>query len=144
MTMLKDRREGKERRVEDIPVEEERRLIQRRQGDPSRRNLMDRRQSSVPVENDRRSGSRRTADIEARENNADAVPDWMEGVLAEAAQRQEEMPAMSPPPVDPVENYHFQRDDEQVAKYAMVGDWILIVFVLVCVIGLITLLVTTL
>ena len=143
--MKKDRRAGVERRVEDVPVEEERRLIQRREIDPSRRQLMDRRQGgSVPVENDRRLGSRRNADIEAREKNADAVPDWMEGVLAEAAQRQEEMPAMSPPPVDPTENSHFRRDEEEIAKQARMGDWILIVFVLVCVIGLITLLMATL
>jgi hypothetical protein len=144
MAMVKERRGGDERRVENIPVEEERRLIQRRQGDPSRRQLMDRRQSNVSVENDRRQGSRRNADIEATENDSDAVPDWMEGVLAEAAQRREEMPAMSPPPVDKVENKHFQRSEEEIAKQARIGDWILIVFVLGCVVGLITLLVTTL
>ena len=135
MTMIKDRREGKDRRVEDIPVNEERRLIQRRQGDPSRRQLMDRRQSSVHVENDRRSGSRRTADIEATDQNADAVPDWMEGVLAEAAQRREEMPAMSPPPVDQGENKHCQRSEDEIAKQVKYIDLLIAVFVLICIAG---------
>ena len=143
MAIVRDRRTGKDRRVEDIEVEEERRLIQRRQGDPSRRQLMDRRQANVPVENDRRQSSRRTADIEAISTDGVAVPDWMGDVLSEAAKRREEMPAFTPPPVKPAEKDPL-RYEEEMSKQARMGDWILVAFVFVCVAALITVMATVL
>ena len=104
-----DRRTGKERRIEDLPVVFDRRIGERRTDEPSRRSLMDRRVQTVTVENDRRQGSRRSAELEAAKDGKEVVPDWMEEALAEAAQRQAEMPAMSPPAVDSQENLEIER-----------------------------------
>ena len=131
-----DRRSGKDRRIEDLPVVLDRRVGERRRdGDPSRRTLMDRRISSVPVENDRRKGSRRVAEIEAAKDGKDVVPDWMEEVLAEAAQRQEEMPAMSPPPVDALENRELEQSYEENQKQDYNFEIGLAFFVFVCLAG---------
>jgi hypothetical protein len=104
----RERRRGEDRRIEDLPVVFDRRIGERRTDDLSRRSLMDRRVQTVPVENDRRQGSRRSAELEAAKDGKEVVPDWMEEALAEAAQRQEEMPAMSPPPVDTQENLELE------------------------------------
>jgi len=95
---------------------------------------MDRRISSVPVENDRRKGSRRVAEIEAAKDGKEVVPDWMEEVLAEAAQRQEEMPAMSPPPVDALENRELEQSYEENRKQDYNFEIGLIFFLIVSII----------
>ena len=138
---MQDRRKGEDRRVEDIPVEIDRREGERREPDQSRRQVMDRRVQSLPIENDRRKGSRRTAEKEAASNGGEAVPDWMDSVLAEAAQRQEENPAMSPPPVDAKENQYFNRTDDEIKKQDRIYDLLIVTFVLFCFAGLILILV---
>jgi len=96
---------------------------------------MDRRISSVPVENDRRKGSRRVAEIEAAKDGKEVVPDWMEQVLAEAAQRQQEMPAMSPPPVDALENRELEQSYEENRKQDYNFEIGLIFFLIVSIIA---------
>ena len=133
-----DRRKNIERRVEDLPFGgSDRRKEDRRDEDRSRRTLMDRRISSVPVETDRRKGSRRTAEKEAASRGEEAVPDWMEGVLAEAAHRQEKNPAMSPPPVDEKENAYFEKSLEQRNREQQRFDLMIVAFVILCFMGLV-------
>ena len=142
-----DRRQT-ERRVQDLPVAEDRRVAERRiedrrSGDlQTRRQVMDRRQNSLSIDfEDRRKGSRRVAEKEAASKGEEAVPDWMEGVLAEAAQRQEENPAMSPPPVDEKENNYFNRSEEEIKRQERIWDLLIMAFVLCCFAGLIAVLV---
>ena len=133
-----DRRKNIERRVEDLPFGgSDRRKEDRRDEDRSRRTLMDRRISSVPVETDRRKGSRRTAEKEAASRGEEAVPDWMEGVLAEAAHRQEKNPAMSPPAVDEKENAYFEKSLEQRNREQQRFDLMIMAFVILCFMGLV-------
>ena len=133
-----DRRKNIERRVEDLPFGgSDRRKEDRRDEDRSRRTLMDRRISSVPVETDRRKGSRRTAEKEAASRGEEAVPDWMEGVLAEAAHRQEKNPAMSPPAVDEKENAYFEKSLEQRNREQQRFDLMIVAFVILCFMGLV-------
>jgi hypothetical protein len=138
---MQDRRKGEDRRVENLPVEVDRREEDRRELDRSRRQVMDRRVQSMPIENDRRKGSRRTAEKEAASRGEEAVPDWMDSVLAEAAQRSETSPAMSPPPVDERENNYFNRSEEEVKKQEQIWDLLIMGFVICCFIGLIAVLV---
>ena len=133
-----DRRKNIERRVEDLPFDgSDRRKQDRRDEDRSRRTLMDRRISSVPVETDRRKGSRRTAEKEAASRGEEAVPDWMESVLAEAAHRQEKNPAMSPPAVDEKENAYFEKSLEQRNREQQRFDLMIVAFVILCFMGLV-------
>ena len=134
---MQDRRKGEDRRVEDIPVEVDRREGERRESDRSRRQVMDRRVQSLPVENDRRKGSRRSAEKEAASKGEEAVPDWMDDVLAEAAQRSEQSPAMSPPPVDEKENAYFTVSEEERRKAEKKYDLMIMTFIIFCFIGLI-------
>ena len=137
-----DRRKNIERRVEDLPFGgSDRRKEDRRDEDRSRRTLMDRRISSVPVETDRRKGSRRTAEKEAASRGEEAVPDWMEGVLAEAAHRQEKNPAMSPPAVDEKENAYFEKSLEQRNREQQRFDLMIVAFVILCFMGLVAIIV---
>ena len=138
---MQDRRSGQERRVEDLPVETDRREGERRDSEQSRRQVMDRRVQSLPVENDRRKGSRRTAEKEAASKGEEAVPDWMDSVLAEAAQRSEDSPAMSPPPVDEKENSYFNRSEEEIKRQERIWDLLIMSFVLCCFAGIIAVLV---
>lgn len=138
---MQDRRKGEDRRVEDIPVEVDRREGERREPDQSRRQVMDRRVQSLPIENDRRKGSRRTAEKEAASNGGEAVPDWMDSVLAEAAERSEKSPAMSPPPVNEKENNYFNRSEDEIKKQERVWDLFIVAFVICCFAGLIAVLV---
>ena len=138
---MKDRRKGEERRVEDIPVEVDRRESERRESDRSRRQVMDRRVQSLPIEIDRRKGSRRVAEKDAASNGGEAVPDWMGSVLAEAAQRSEQSPAMSPPPVDEKENNYFNRSEDEIKKQNRIYDLLIVTFVLFCFAGLVLILV---
>jgi len=131
-----DRRSGQERRLEDHPVEEERREKERREGERSRRQLMDRRVQSTPVENDRRKSVRRSSGA-----GKEAVPDWMEEVLAEAAKRNEKSPAMSPPPVNKKENDYLEMSYEERMEKAKKYDYMIMAFVLLCLIALAILLV---
>ena len=137
---MQDRRKGEDRRVEDIPVEIDRREGERREPDQSRRQVMDRRVQSLPIENDRRKGSRRTAEKEAASNGGEAVPDWMDSVLAEAAERSEKSPAMSPPPVNEKENNYFNRSEDEIKKQERVWDLFIVAFVICCFAGLIAVL----
>ena len=130
-----DRRTGKDRRIEDLPVVFDRRIGERRANEPSRRSLMDRRVQAVPVENERRKGSRRSAELEAAKQGKEVVPDWMEEALAEAAQRQQEMPAMSPPPVDTQENIELERRYHESKRGDYNFEIGLAVFTLVCLSG---------
>ena len=137
-----DRRQ-EERRVQNLPVAKDRRVAERRVEDrrtedlQTRRQLMDRRVSSVPVETDRRKATRRTAEKEAASRGEEAVPDWMEGVLAEAAHRQEKNPAMSPPPVDEKENAYFEKSLEQRNLEQQRFDLMIVAFVILCFMGLV-------
>ena len=138
---MQDRRSGQERRLEDLPVEIERREKERRQGEQSRRQVMDRRVQSQPVENDRRKGVRRNAEVKAAKEGKEVAPDWMEEVLAEAANRSEKSPAMSPPPVDEKENNYFNRSEDEIKREERIWDLLIMAFVLCCFAGLIAVLV---
>ena len=132
-----DRRSGLERRLEDHPVDIERREKERREEGHSRRQVMDRRIQSLPIENDRRKGSRRDAE---KEGNGSA-PDWMEEVLAEASKRNEKSPAMAPPPVNKKENDYLEMSYEERMEKAKKYDYMIMAFVLACLIALAILLV---
>jgi len=132
-----DRRSGLERRIEQVPVQIDRREGERREEDLSRRQLMDRRVQSVAVETDRRKGSRRVAEKEAAFRGEEAVPDWMQDTLAEAAHRQEKNPAMSPPAVDERENAYFEKSLEQRNREQQRFDLMIMGFVILCFIGLV-------
>lgn len=136
-----DRRSGLERRLEDHPVEIDRREKERREGERSRRQVMDRRVQSLPVENDRRKSVRRNAEAKAAKEGKEAVPDWMEEVLAEAAKRSEKSPAMSPPPVNKKENEYLEMSYEERMEKAKKYDYMIMAFVLMCLIALAALLV---
>ena len=126
---MSDRRSGTERRVEDLQVEVDRREEERRSKDPLRRQVMDRRVQSTPVENDRRKGLRRTAEKEATSKGEEAVPDWMEEALADAAKRNEEFPSMSPPPVDKKENEFMSKDEYELFRQQRLHDYFIMAFV---------------
>ena len=129
---MQDRRSGQERRLEDLPVEIDRREGERRGGEPSRRQVMDRRVQSQPVEIDRRKVVRRNADAKAAEEGKEGAPDWMEEVLAEAAKREEGSPSMSPPPVNEKENQDLDMSYEERMKRARFHDYLIMGFVLIC------------
>ena len=129
---MQDRRSGQERRLEDLPVEIDRREGERRESEQSRRQVMDRRVQSQPVENDRRKGVRRNAEAKAAEEGKEVAPDWMEEVLAEAAKREEGSPSMSPPPVNEKENQYLDMPYEERMKQARFHDYLIMGFVLIC------------
>jgi len=139
---MEDRRRGLERRTEDLPVEEERREGERREDNLSRRQVMDRRVNdpSQPIENDRRKGMRRTAETEAAKNGEEVAPDWMESVLAEAAQREEASPSMIPPSVDEKENEYLEMSYEERMERARLHDYIIMGFIISCFFALVFLL----
>ena len=136
-----DRRSGLERRLEDHPVEIDRREGERREGEKSRRQVMDRRVQSLPVENDRRKVVRRNAEAKAAEEGKEIAPDWMEEVLAEAAKRSERTPAMSPPAVNERENEYLDMSNEERMRQARFHDYLNMGFVMICFILLVILIV---
>ena len=138
---MQDRRSGQERRIEDLPVEIDRREGERREEERSRRQVMDRRVQSQPVENDRRKEVRRNAEAKAAEEGKEVAPDWMEDVLAEAAKREEKTPSMSPPPVNEKENEYLDMSYEERMSQARFHDYLIMGFVLICFIFLAILLV---
>ena len=129
---MQDRRSGQERRIEDLPVEIDRREGERREEERSRRQVMDRRVQSQPIENDRRQGARRNAEAKAAKEGREVAPDWMEEVLAEAAKREEGSPSMSPPPVNKKENEYLEIPYEERMKQARFHDYLIMGFVLIC------------
>lgn len=142
---IEERRQD-ERRKELVSVDverraDERRVEERRSGDQSRRQIMERRQQSQPVETDRRKGLRRIAEAEAAAVGEEAVPDWMEQTLAEAAQRQEQNPAMSPPPVNVRENHYFNRSEDEIKRQERIWDAFIMGFIIICFIVLVAILV---
>ena len=96
---------------------------------------MDRRVQSTPVENDRRKSVRRSLG-----GDKEAVPDWMEDVLAEAAKRNEKSPAMSPPSVNKKENDYLEMSYEERMEKAKKYDYMIMAFVVACLIALAVLL----
>ena len=73
---------------------------------------------------------------EAASKGEEAVPDWMDSALAEAAQRSEISPAMSPPPVDERENNYFNRGEEEIRRQERIWDLLIVAFILCCFAGL--------
>lgn len=128
---MADRRSGDDRRIEDIPVEEERRVEDRRGNERSRRQVMDRRTSSVPVEHDRRVSSRRVSE---QDPNHEAAPDWMEEALKEASERSV---GFTPPQVDKSENQFLNISDSEILRKQIIWDSIVMGFVALCFIVLI-------
>lgn len=78
------------------------RRVQDRRTDQKRRMVMDRRVNSVPVTNDRRKTPRRLAERRVLDDRRSATPevegpDWMKEVIEHAEKRQAESPAFTPP-----------------------------------------------
>jgi hypothetical protein len=128
---MTDRRSGDERRIENIPVEEERRVEERRGDERSRRQVMDRRTSTVPVEHDRRISSRRVSE---QDPNNEPTPDWMDEALKEASERSA---GFTPPQVDESENQFLSISDSEILRKQIIWDSIVMGFVALCFIGLI-------
>lgn len=63
------------------------------------------------------------------------TPDWLADVLKEAQERTEELPAMTPPPVNQKENEYFILSEEDRAKRDKLIDSLIIVFIISCFIG---------
>ena len=73
----------------------------------------------------------------AEEKKEEEVPDWLAGVLEEAAEKREENPAFQPPPVSQKENDYLGISEEEKEKRFRRGNYIIIGIIIIQIIALI-------
>ena len=67
---------------------------------------------------------------------AEEQPDWLEDVLAEAAEKREEAPSMAPPQVNQRENDFMNISPEEREKKFRRGNYIIIAIIIIQIIAL--------
>ena len=70
------------------------------------------------------------------EKKEEDQPDWLADVLVEAKERQEEQPAMVPPPVNTQENLYVNQSDEERRRSERVVDLIIVFVIFILFLGL--------
>ena len=70
------------------------------------------------------------------EKKEEEVPDWLAGVLEEAAEKREENPAFQPPTVDPTENKFLNISEEEKEKRFKRGNIIILAIIILQIIAL--------
>ena len=66
----------------------------------------------------------------------EALPDWLQETLVEAAEKREEAPSMTPPPVSTAENTYINISSEERERKFRRGNYLILAVIIIQIIAL--------